>query len=89
MWKFIQGENRWSNVLGVNNLTTPGRRENFDDGVKWVATLVNGENELILQTDFDLLTPTCLSSISLPGIWIGYVRSYFHTEGLKKYSRVE
>ena len=73
MWKFIQGEDRWSNVLGVNNLTTPGRRENFDDGVKWVAMLVNVENELMLQTGFDLLTPTCLSNTSLLEIRIGYV----------------
>ena len=42
----------------------------------------------MLQTDFDLLTPTCLSSISLPGIWIGFVRSCFHTEDLKKYSEL-
>lgn len=33
-WKFIQGQNRWSNTLITDNLTASGRKQNFDDGVK-------------------------------------------------------
>ncbi|KAL5482437.1 hypothetical protein ACEPAI_9031 [Sanghuangporus weigelae] len=32
-WSFVQGPERWSNVLGSDNLTAVGRRECFDHGV--------------------------------------------------------
>lgn len=52
-WKFIQGEERWSNVLGVNNLTVPGRKENFDDGVKFRLAYPDMPFEHILIGDQD------------------------------------
>ena len=33
-WKFIQGDNRWSNVMTHDNLTASGRLESFEHGVQ-------------------------------------------------------
>ena len=34
-WTFVQGENRWQNVLGHDSLTSIGREECYNHGVQY------------------------------------------------------